>query len=467
MALGEPQRRMKMSPRWRSVCAAASATEAVLLWRSQSPRTSMAGTLGSTTNCSLHEVAESTRRRFSLFRSVRRRAVERSRAMEVVYPCCCGLDVHKKSITACVLWAEAKGKSRKEKKRFGTFTHDLLQLADWLAQCGVTHAAMESTGVYWKPVWNILAVQFEVLLVNAQHIKAVQGRETEQKDSEWIADLLQHGLLRGSFVPPRPTRELEDANIKVASVATDALGASGRAMLEAMLAGEQDAARLAELSKGLLRNKIPELKLALQGRMTEHHRFLLRQLFDHLRFTESKLSQIEQEIDRRMRPFQDEVIRLCTIPGVDQVTAWGILSEIGLDMNQFPSAEHLSSWASLCPGNFESAGKRLSGKMRKGNVSLRRCLSQAAWAISMTKNNYLSALYRRIAARRGAKRAIMAVAHALLVIAYHMLKRKEDYRELGADHFDRIDMNRTRRSLVRRLERLGHKVTLEPLAQTA
>jgi len=412
--------------------------------------------------------------------------------MEVVYPCCCGLDVHKKSITACVLWAEAKGKSRKEKRRFGTFTHDLLQLADWLGESGVTHVAMESTGVYWKPVWNILAEQFKVLLVNAQHIKAVPGRKTDQKDSEWIADLLQHGLLRGSFVPPQPTRELrdltryrvslaqeinrianriqkvlEDANIKLASVATDALGASGRAILEAMLAGEQDAARLAELSKGLLRNKIPELQLALEGRMTEHHRFLLRQLFDHLRFTESKLSQIEQEIDRRMRPFQDEVIRLCTIPGVDQVTAWGILSEIGLDMNQFPSAEHLSSWASLCPGNFESAGKRLSGKMRKGNVSLRRCLSQAAWAISMTKNNYLSALYRRIAARRGAKRAIMAVAHALLVIAYHMLKRKEDYRELGADHFDRIDMNRTRRSLVRRLERLGHKVTLEPLAQTA
>src|SRR5438093_191593 len=413
--------------------------------------------------------------------------------MEVVYPCCCGLDVHKASITACVLWAEGGGRARKEKRRFGTFTRDLLDLADWLRTCGVTHVAMEATGVYWKPVWNILDGQFtEVLLVNAQHIKAVPGRKTDQKDSEWIADLLQHGLLRGSFVPPQPTRELrdltryrvslaqeinrianriqkvlEDANIKLASVATDALGASGRAILEAMLAGEQDAARLAELSKGLLRNKIPELKLALEGRMTEHHRFLLRQLFDHLRFTESKLSQIEQEIDRRMRPFQDEVIRLCTIPGVDQVTAWGILSEIGLDMNQFPSAEHLSSWASLCPGNFESAGKRLSGKMRKGNVSLRRCLSQAAWAISMTKNNYLSALYRRIAARRGAKRAIMAVAHALLVIAYHMLKRKEDYRELGADHFDRIDMNRTRRSLVRRLERLGHKVTLEPLAQTA
>lgn len=322
--------------------------------------------------------------------------------MEVVYPCCCGLDVHKKSITACVLWAEAKGKSRKAKKRFGTFTHDLLQLADWLEQCGVTHAAMESTGVYWKPVWNILAEQFEVLLVNAQHIKAVPGRKTDQKDSEWIADLPQHGLLRGGFVPPQPIRELrdltryrvslvqeinrianriqkvlEDANIKLASVATDALGASGRAILGAMLAGEQDAARLAEMSKGLLRNKIPELKLALEGRMTEHHRFLLRQLFEHLRFMESKLREIEQEIDKRMHPFKDKVTRLCTIPGVDRVTAWGMLAEIGRNMNQFPSSGHLASWACLCPGSFESAGKRLSGKMRKGNVSLRRCLSQA------------------------------------------------------------------------------------------
>ena len=371
--------------------------------------------------------------------------------MQVVYPCCCGLDVHKKSVTACVLWAGDGGRSRKEKRSFGTFTRDLLRLADWLQQCGVTHVALESTGVYWKPVWNILEGSFEVLLVNAQHIKAVPGRKTDQKDSEWIADLLQHGLLRGSFVPPQATRELrdltryrvslsqeinrianriqkvlEDAHIKLASVATDPLGASGRAMLEAMLKGEGDPARLAEMSKGLLRNKIPELKLALEGRMTEHHRFLLGQLCDHLRFTETKLSEIEQEIERRLRPYQDEVARLCTIPGVDRVTAWGLLAEIGQNMNQFPSSAHLASWASLCPGNFESAGKRLSGKMRKGNVSLRRCLAQAAWAISMTKNNYLSALYRRIAARRGSKRAVMAVAHALLVIAYHMLKRKEN-----------------------------------------
>src|SRR5881628_3335615 len=245
--------------------------------------------------------------------------------MQVVHEVCCGLDVHKKSVTACVLWAAGR---RRQTREFGTFTQELLELADWLRDCGVTHVALESTGVYWKPVWNILEGQFEVLLVNAQHIKAVPGRKTDQKDSEWIADLLQHGLLRGSFVPPRPTRELrdltryrvslaqeinrianriqkvlEDANIKLASVATDALGASGRAMLEAMLAGEQDSARLAEMSKGLLRNKMPELKLALEGHVTEHHRFLLQQPYDHLLFTESKRKQIEEEIERRMLPF--------------------------------------------------------------------------------------------------------------------------------------------------------------------
>jgi len=412
--------------------------------------------------------------------------------METVVERPAALDVHKEQVTGCVRVPVEGGGREQHIAEFPTTVRGLLALRDWLAAHGVGQVTMEATGVYWKPVWNILAEQFEALLVNAQHIKAVPGRKTDQKDSEWIADLLQHGLLRGSFVPPQPIRELrdltryrvslvqeinrianriqkvlEDANIKLASVATDALGASGRAILEAMLAGEQDAARLAEMSKGLLRNKIPELKLALEGRMTEHHRFLLRQLFEHLRFTESKRSEIEQEIDKRMRPFEDKVTRLCTIPGVDRVTAWGMLAEIGMNMNQFPSSGHLASWACLCPGSFESAGKRLSGKMRKGNVSLRRCLAQAAWAISMMKNNYLSALYRRIAARRGAKRAVMAVAHALLEIAYHMLKRKEDYRELGADHFDRIDVNRIRRSLVSRLERLGHKVTLEPLARTA
>ena len=413
--------------------------------------------------------------------------------MEVLYPCCCGLDVHKKSITACVLWAEAKGKRRKEKRRFGAFTRDLLKMADWLRECGVTHVAMESTGVYWKPVWNILDGQFEeVLLVNAQHIKAVPGRKTDQKDSEWIADLLQHGLLKGSFVPPRPTRELrdltryrvslteecnrisnriqkvlEDANIKLSSVASDALGASGRQMIQAIIGGQQDSAVLAEMSKGLLRNKIPELKLALEGRVTEHHRFLLEAMLDDLRHVEARMGRVEAEIEQRLRPFQDEVARLCTIPGVDRVTAWGLISEIGLDMDQFPTAAHLASWAGMCPGSFESAGKRLSGRTRKGSAFLRRHLCQAGWAVSTKRDSYLSALFRRLAARRGNKRATMAVGHAILVIAFHLLKRRENYVELGANYFDHKNADSLQRSLVKRLERLGHVVTLSPIAQPA
>ena len=412
--------------------------------------------------------------------------------MEVLYPCCCGLDVHKKSITACVLWAEAKGKTHKQKRQFGAFTRELLELADWLRQCGVSHVAMEATGVYWKPVWNVLEGAFEILLVNAQHIKAVPGRKSDQKDSEWIADLLQHGLLHGSFVPPRETRELrdltryrvslaeecnrianriqkvlEDANIKLASVATDAPGASGRAMLQGIVAGEEDQHLLADKAKGLLRNKLAELEKALEGRVRDHHRFLLRELLEDLKRAEGKMATVEAEINRRMLPSEEEVARLCTIPGVNRVTVWGVLAEIGLNMEQFPSAAHLASWAGLCPGSFESAGKRLSGRTRKGSAALRRCLCQAGWAISRTKGNYLSALFHRLAARRGNKRAIIAVAHAVLVIMYTMLKRQQAYQELGADYFDKLHANDLKRSLVRRLERLGHKVTLEPLPLSA
>lgn len=409
--------------------------------------------------------------------------------MQVVHEVCCGLDVHKKSVTACVLWTSGR---RRQTREFGTFTKELLALSDWMRSCGVTHVAMESTGVYWKPVWNLLEGQFEVLLVNAQHIKAVPGRKTDQKDSEWIADLLQHGLLHPSFVPPTPIRELrdltryraslaqeinrianriqkvlEDANIKLASVATNTLGVSGRTMLEAIVKGEQDNQRLAEMSRGLLRNKIPELQQALQGRVTAHHRFLLRELLDHFYFVESKMRRIEQEIEERLGPFQSEVARLCTIPGVDRVTAWGLLAEIGLDMKQFPDAQHLASWAGLCPGNHESAGKRKSGKIRKGSLWLRRCLCQGAWAVSTKKGNYLSALFRRLAARRGKKRATIAVAHNLLVIAYYILRDKVCYRDLGPDYFDRLDPEGLRRRLTKRLEGLGFKVTLERLPEAA
>jgi len=409
--------------------------------------------------------------------------------MQVVHKVCCGLDVHKKSVTACVLWAAGRQRQTRE---FGTFTRELLELGDWLRACGVTHVALESTGVYWKPVWNLLEGQFEILLVNAQHIKAVPGRKTDQRDSEWIAELLQHGLLRASFVPPTPTRELrdltryraslaqeinrianriqkvlEDANIKLASVATDTLGASGRAMLEALVQGEQDTQRLAEMARGKLRNRIPELGRALEGRVTAHHRFLLRELLDHLYFVESKMRRIEQEVEERLGPFQSEVARLCTVPGVDRVTAWGLLAEIGLNMKQFPDAQHLASWAGLCPGSHESAGKRKSGKIRKGSLWLRRCLCQAAWAVSTKKNNYLSALFRRLAARRGVKRATIAVAHNLLVIAYYILRDGTCYQDLGPDYFDRINPEGLRRRLTRRLEGLGFKVTLEPTTSIA
>ncbi len=411
--------------------------------------------------------------------------------MDVIYRRCCGLDVHKDSVSACVLVAEPPGRRRKELRRFGTMTRDLLELLDWLLELRVTHAAMESTGVYWKPVWNILEGHVEVLLANAQHIKVVPGRKTDTQDCEWIADLLQHGLLRGSFVPPEPVRDLrdltryrailsqettdvanriqkvlEDANVKLGSVASDVLGVSGRAMLEAIVEGEQDPTRLAEMARHRLRKKIPELCVALEGRIRDHHRFLLKQLLDHLKFLESKISEVERQVEKCMGPFEKAVTLWITIPGVDVVTAWSLVAETGADMAQFPSAQHLASWAGLCPGNNESAGKRKSGKTRKGSLWLRRALSQAAWAASRTKATYLAARYRRLAARRGAKRAIIAIAHNILLIAYWLLQTGRPYQDLGADYFDRINAEGLKRYLVRRLERMGHQVVLTPAPAT-
>jgi transposase len=407
--------------------------------------------------------------------------------MRVVYTRCCGLDVHKKSISACLLTPDDQGGMQQQVRRFGTMTRNLLELSDWLGSHQVTHVAMESTGVYWKPVWNILEANFTILLVNAQHVKTVPGRKTDAKDCEWLADLLQHGLLRGSFVPPSPIRQLrdltrtraslrqdhtavanrmqkvlEDANVKLASVATDWLGVSGRDILSRMLDGEQDAGKLADLCRGRRRDKIPEMQRALEGRMTDHHRWMLRLQREQLEFLEAQIAKLDAKIQEPMSDYHKAVALCTTIPGIEAVAAANLIAEIGVNMDQFPSAQHLASWAGLCPGNNESAGKRLSGKARNGSIWLRRNLCQAAWAASHTKNTYLSAQFRRLAARKGKKRAIVAVAHTILVIVFHMLKNQQPYSDLGADYFDRRNTDQLKRSLVRRLERLGVQVSIVP-----
>lgn len=373
-----------------------------------------------------------------------------------------------------------------------TFTSDLLGLADWLKEQGVTHVAMEATGIYWRPVWAVLEGQFQQMLVNPQHIKAVPGRKTDAKDCEWIADLLQHGLLQGSFVPPTPIQDLRDltryraelrqsqnrvanrlqkfleqANIKLRSVASNALGVSGRQMLEAIIAGQEDAGQLAKLARGKLKNKIPELERALEGRIRDHHRFLLAEYRDEWEALGERIARLEAEIDKQIRPFEPAVALWQTIPGVDHVTACNLVAEIGVDMRQFPSAQHLASWAALCPGNHESAGKRKSGKTRDGNKWLRRTLCQAAWAVTRKKNCYLSAQFKRLAGRRGVKRAVMAVAHTMLVIGYHMLKTGQTYHELGGDYLEQINKDQLQRYFVKRLQRLGLKVTVEPVSEAA
>ncbi len=405
--------------------------------------------------------------------------------MDVVYQCCAGLDVHKETVAVCVARSDGGGPARKEIRTFGTMTRDLLALADWLTSQQVTHVAMESTGVFWKPIFNILESQFEVLLVNARHIKQVPGRKTDVKDCEWIADLLRHGLLKASFVPDRPQREwrdltrhraqlcgehtrvanriqkvLEDANIKLASVASDVLGVSGRAMIQSLLAGSQSPQELAAMARGRLRSKQEQLGAALEGYVTEHHRFMLRTLWDHLLYLEKTIASMDQRIQEQMRPFAAEIERLDQIPGVDRLVAQALIAEIGTDMSQFPSADHLASWAGVCPGNHESAGKRKSGRTAQANRWLKRCLSQAAWAASHTKNTYPGAQFRQIAKRRGRKRAVIAVSHTILVIAYYLLGRNLDYQELGADHFDKLRPDRLRQYYLSRLRKLGYQVQL-------
>ena len=407
--------------------------------------------------------------------------------MDTLFVKVAGLDVHLKQISCAVRCRQESGKLLTQVRSFGTMTRDLRALADYLQTLGVTHVALEATGVLWKPVWNILEGRFTLLLINPRHLKKVPGRKTDVSDAEWIAQLLQHGLLRGSFVPPRPIRDLrdltrhraqlagehtrvanrihkllEDANIKLGAVASDILGKSGRLMLRALLRGEKDLDKLAELAHGVLRKKIPQLKLALEGNCTEHHRFVLDRLLSHVGYLETQTREFSVRIARRL----EEVLgywlfdRLDSIPGVNRKTIENVIAEIGVNMEVFPDEHHLSSWCGMCLGNEESAGRRLRSRTRKGNRWLRRALTEAAWAASHVKNSYFAAQYRRLAARRGKKRALVAVAHSVLVVIYHVLKNNVEYKDLGPDYFDRLEPERMKRYLVRRLQKLGFDVTL-------
>lgn len=405
--------------------------------------------------------------------------------MDVVYERCAGLDIHRDTVVASVITPGGR-----ELRTFGTVTDELLALGDWLLEHGVTHAAMESTGIYWKPIYNLLeGTDLELLVVNARHIKAVPGRKTDVRDAEWIADLLRHGLLRGSYIPDRPQRELrelvryrrrlieersreaerlhktlEGANVKLGAVASNILGVSGRAMLDALVSGRDDPEILAGLAKGRLRDKHDRLVPALRGLMGPHQRRLLATQLRHIDFLDAEITGLSAEIEERMRPFDPAIELADTIPGVGRRTAEAILAEIGTDMGRFPTDRHLASWARICPGTDESAGKRKSGAIGPGNTWLRSALVEAAHAAARTKGTYLAAQYRRIAARRGAKRAAVAVGHTILVALYHMLRDGATYEDLGPLYFDERDRRATVGRSVRRLEALGYRVTLESAA---
>ena len=407
--------------------------------------------------------------------------------VEVLYERCCGLDVHQKTVVACLITPGRGGQPHKEIRTFGTMTADLLELADWLRAAACTQVAMEATGVYWQPIWNLLEEEFTLLLVNARHIKAVPGRKTDVKDCEWLADLLRHGLVRASFVPARPQRELreltryrtalvrertaeinrlhktlERANLKLGAVASKVLGLSGRQIVTALLAGTTDPAALAELAQGKLRAKRPQLERALVGTPGEHQRFLLAQQLAHIDFLDETLAEVSAEIAERLRPFDAALERLDAIPGVGRATAEVLLAEIGPDMSRFPSAAHLAAWAGMCPGNYESAGKRQKGKTRKGSKWLRAALLEAGQAAARTKETYLAAQYHRLVPRLGKKKAAVAVGHSILRSVYYLLQRGTTYQELGGSYFDARNREHLERRLVRRLEKLGFAVTLTP-----
>lgn len=407
--------------------------------------------------------------------------------MEVLHPRCAGLDVHKQSVVACVRLATGR-KVTRTAQTFGTTTRELLRLLEWLHEHEVTHVAMEATGVYWKPVWHILEGYFALILGNAAEIKNVPGRKTDVNDAEWIADLLAHGLIRSSFVPPRPIQELrdltrtrkqlvreraqhvqriqkvlEDANVKLAGVVTDILGTSGRAMLEAMVRGEASPARLAELAHPCLRASPAELQEALEGRVTEHRRFLLQLHLGQINALDSAVEIVERRITRALERFRSPIEHLITIPGVSRTTAAVLVAEIGIDMSAFPSAGHLVSWAGLSPRQDESAGKKRSTRTRPQGW-LKTTLVQAAWAAVKKKDSYLRAQFLRLKSRRGAKKAIVAVAASILTAVYHMLKNDVDYHDLGADYFQQRSREKAAFQLVQRLQRMGYAVQLRTAA---
>jgi len=422
--------------------------------------------------------------------------------MEVVVEVCGGLDICEREVQACVRRPDGSGGRRVEVLTFDTFTGSLEALRDWLVAEGVTEVAMEATGPYWKPVWYVLedVGAFELRLVNSRHVKILPGRKTDVSDAMWLAELLEHGLLRGSFVPPRQVRELrdltryrkkliqahtaecqrihknlEDAGIKLDSVASDVLGVSGRAMLKALLAGERDPEVLAELAKGTLRRKIPELQQAMRGRFGDHHVVLLGIILEHIEHLETAIAALGARVDELMdrpdpdddgdRPFARARDRLDTIPGVGKRAAEVIVAEIGVDMSRFPTAGHLASWAGMCPGNNITGGKSRSGATTKGNVWLRDVLVQCAWSAARTKDTYLSAQFWRLARRIGKKKAAMAVGHSILVAAWHMLTADVDYDDLGADWFARkVNDDHRRDQAIRNLHDLGYRVTLERVA---
>lgn len=402
--------------------------------------------------------------------------------MEVVYDCCCGLDVHKKIIVACVI-----NNNNKTIKSFGTMTDDILELVEWinLNQCEMV--AMESTGVFWKPIYNLLELHnIPAIVVNAKHMKAVPGRKTDVKDSEWIADLLKHGLLQASYIPSRDQRELrelvryrrsiieersreisriqkilEGGNIKLSSVATNILGVTGRAIIEKLISGDIDDQTVEKLAKKALKKKIPELQKSVKGLMAKHQRILLSIQLEHYDFLNLQIEKISKEISDRLKYSEEEIELIDSIPGVGRTSAEEIVAEIGTDMSRFPTKNHISSWAGLCPGNNESAGKKKRGKAREGNKYLKACLVECAWANSRNKSTYFYSLYHRISSRKGKNRASIAVAHSLLIVIYQMLKEKKSYNELGSDYFDNLNKDVKIRNLTKRIEALGYSVTIQ------